>query len=83
MKQRYDDTIELAQINLRTTPAANFSRVLLAAAYAQLDRAVDAARVVTEIRRFDPTFDPGTFGSKFLSPGDLKHLREGIRKAGL
>lgn len=83
LKQRYDEAIELAQINLRTTPAANFSRVLLAAAYAQLDRAVDAARVVTEIRRFDPTFDPGTFGSKFLSPGDLKHLREGIRKAGL
>jgi TolB-like protein/DNA-binding winged helix-turn-helix (wHTH) protein/lipopolysaccharide biosynthesis regulator YciM len=83
LKRRYDEAIELAEINLRKTAAANFSRVLLAASYAQLDRAVDAERVVTEIRRFDPTFDSGTFGSKFLSPADLEHLREGIRKAGL
>ncbi len=83
LKRRYEAAIEQAEINLRKTAVANFSRVLLAAAYAQLDRAEDVARVVTEIRRFDPTFDPGTFGSKFLSPTDLANLRDGIRKAGL
>ena len=31
----------------------------------------------------DPTFDPQTFGSKFLKPADLDHLRDGLRKAGL
>jgi adenylate cyclase len=55
----------------------------LAAAYAQQDRIEDAARVVTEIRRTDPTFDAQEFGTKFLSAADLDRLREGLRKAGL
>jgi TolB-like protein len=83
LKRRYEAAIEQAETNLRKTAAANFSRVLLAAAYAQLDRTEDVARVVTEIRRLDPTFDPDTFGSKFLSATDLAHLRDGILKAGL
>ena len=83
LKRRYETAIEQAEINLRNTAAANFSRILLAAAYAQLDRTEDVARVVKEIRRFDPTFDPDIFGSKFLNPTDLEHLRDGIRKAGL
>jgi TolB-like protein/Flp pilus assembly protein TadD len=83
LKRRYETAIEQAEINLRRTAGANFSRILLAAAYAQLDQTEDVARVVKEIRRFDPTFDPDIFGSKFLSPTDLEHLREGIRKAGL
>ena len=83
LKRRYDAAIEQAEINLRTTAGANFSRILLAAAYAQEHRAEDAARVVTMIRRIDPTFDPQEFGTKFLSSGDLEHLREGLRKARL
>ena len=35
------------------------------------------------IRRIDPTFDPQEFGTKFLNAGDLEHLRDGFRKAGL
>ena len=83
LKRRYDAAIEQAEINLRTNAGANFSRILLAAAYAQDHRAEDAARVVTMIRRIDPTFDPQEFGTKFLSSSDLEHLREGFRKAGL
>jgi tetratricopeptide (TPR) repeat protein len=83
LKRQYEAAIEQAEINIRKTATANFSRVLLAAAYAQLDRTEDVTRVVTEIRRLDPTFDPDTFGSKFLSPTDLASLRDGIRKAGL
>lgn len=83
LKGRYDAAIEQAELNLRTTADANFSRVLLAAAYAQDSRAEDAARVVTTIRRIDPTFDPQEFGNKFLNAGDLEHLRDGLRKAGL
>jgi TolB-like protein/DNA-binding winged helix-turn-helix (wHTH) protein/cytochrome c-type biogenesis protein CcmH/NrfG len=83
LKGRYDAAIEQAELNLRTTASANFSRVLLAAAYAEDNRADDAARVVTMIRRLDPTFDPQTFGSKFLKASDLEHLRDGFRKAGL
>jgi adenylate cyclase len=83
LKGRYDAAIEEAKLNLRRTTAANFSRIVLAAAYAERNQAEDAARVVTEVRRLDPTFDPREFGSKFLSTADLEHLRDGIRKAGL
>jgi adenylate cyclase len=68
---------------LRRTEDANFSRIILAAADAQLNRTDDAARAVAVIRRLDPTFDPQEFGTKFLSNDDLEHLRDGLRKAGL
>jgi len=83
LKRRYDSAIGQAELNLRETAGANFSRIVLAAAYAQHDRLEDAARVAKEIRRMDPTFDPRAFGSKFLQPTDLEHLRDGFRKAGL
>ncbi len=83
LKGRYDAAIEQAELNLRKTTGANFSRIVLAAAYAQLGRFEDAASVVTTIHRIDPTFDAQEFGTKFLSAADLGHLRDGLRKAGL
>jgi len=83
LNRRYDASIEQAELNLRGTAGANFSRNVLAAAYAQQNRPEDAARVAAMIRRLDPTFDPRTFGSKFLNPADFEHLRDGFRKAGL
>jgi TolB-like protein/DNA-binding winged helix-turn-helix (wHTH) protein/cytochrome c-type biogenesis protein CcmH/NrfG len=83
LKQRYDLAGEQAEFNLRRTSGANFSRVMLAAAYAQQNRMDDVARVVATIHRLDPTFDPQEFGSKFLNAVDLERLREGLRKAGL
>jgi len=83
LKQRYDAAAEQAEINLRLTEGANFSRIVLAAADAQLNRTEETARAVATIRRLDPTFDPQEFGTKFLNVDDLEHLREGLRKAGL
>jgi len=83
LKGRYVAAIEEAELNLRRTEGANFTRVVLAAAYAQENRAEDAARAVAALHRLDPAFDPQEFGSKFLSPSDLGHLRDGLRKAGL
>jgi TolB-like protein/DNA-binding winged helix-turn-helix (wHTH) protein/cytochrome c-type biogenesis protein CcmH/NrfG len=83
LKRRYAAAIEQAEINIRKSEGAHFSRAVLAAAYAQQGRSEDAARVVSSIRRADPTFDPQTFGSKFLNPADVEHLRDGFRKAGL
>ncbi len=83
LKGRYTAAIEEAELNLRRTEGANFTRVVLAAAYAQENRAEDVARVVAAVHRLDPAFDPQEFGSKFLSPSDLGHLRDGLRKAGL
>ncbi len=83
LKRRYDAAIEQGELNLRKDPDATFSRVVLAAAYAQHNQAEDAARVVSVIRRTDPTFDPKEFGTKLLNSVDLDHLRDGLRKAGL
>jgi adenylate cyclase len=83
LRERYAASIEQAEVNLRENAGANFSRIVLAAAYAQRQQADEVARVVATIRRLDPTFDAGNFGSKFLNPADLEHLRDGLRKAGL
>ena len=83
LKGRYEEAIEQALLNLRNTENAYFSQPVLAAAYAQQNRSEDAARVVAMLRRVDPTFDAHTYGSKFLNPADLDHLRDGFRKAGL
>jgi TolB-like protein/DNA-binding winged helix-turn-helix (wHTH) protein/cytochrome c-type biogenesis protein CcmH/NrfG len=83
LKGRYTECIEQAELNLRKNPVAHFNLVMLAAAYAQANRPADAARMVENIRRTDPTFDVYTFGNKFLKPQDLAQLREGLRKAGL
>lgn len=80
---RYGAAIEQAELNLRSTSDAHFSRVVLAAAYAQNNQDEDAARVVALLRRLDPTFNPEEFGTKFLNASDLDRLRDGLRKARL
>jgi tetratricopeptide (TPR) repeat protein len=80
---RYDAAIQQAKLNLSANAGASFSRIVLAAAYAQKDRADEAARVAADIRSLDPTFDPQQFGTKFLNSADLEHLREGLRRAGV
>ena len=74
LKGRYDAAIEQGELNLRKTSGANFSRIVLAAAYAQQGRTEDTARVVTTIHRLDPTFDAREFGTKFLSVGRSRAL---------
>ena len=81
--RRYDAAIAQAELNLRKTESAPFSYVTLAAAYAQQNRVEEAAQSAAAIRRTDPTFDPQTFGSKFLNRANLDQLRDGLRKAGL
>jgi adenylate cyclase len=83
LKRRYTAAIEQAERNLRRSEGAHFSRVVLAAAYAQQNRSEDAARVMHAVRLADPTFDPEAFGSKFLNSADREHVRDGLRKAGL
>ena len=83
LKRRYNEAIEQAELNLRKNPGARFNEAVLAAAYAQVGRSADAARVSEEVRQTDPMFDSATYGNKFLNPNDLADLREGLRKAGL
>ena len=70
LKDRYDAAIEQAALNLQRTEGANFSRIVLAAAYAEQMKENEAAQVVEAIHRLDPTFDAQDFGSKFLKSGN-------------
>ena len=82
LKGRYDAAIEQAEINLRgRRRELQPERAGGGLRAEQPDRGCRARR--TMIHRMDPTFDPRTFGTKFLKPADLEHLREGLRKAGL
>lgn len=83
LTRRYEQAVEQAELNLRDGIGSGYSRVVQAAALAQLDRKDEAARAAAAIRRSDPFFDPRDFGTKFLSAGDLAHLQDGLRKAGL
>jgi TolB-like protein/DNA-binding winged helix-turn-helix (wHTH) protein len=83
LKGRYETAIRQAELNIQKTGVAHFSLALMAAAYAQLSRFDDVNRMVGAIRRTDPTFDAERFGTKFLNPANLQHLREGLRLAGL
>jgi adenylate cyclase len=83
LKRRYRAAIEQAELTLRSAADAHFSRVVLAAAYAQSNQAEDAARIVNILRRLDPTFNAQEFGTKFLNASDLEHVRDGLRKARL
>jgi TolB-like protein/DNA-binding winged helix-turn-helix (wHTH) protein/cytochrome c-type biogenesis protein CcmH/NrfG len=83
LKGRYGAADEQAEINLRENADANFSRVVLASAYAEQNRTEAAARVVAAIHRSDPTFDADDFGSKLSNAADLEHVRDGLRKAHL
>ena len=83
LKGQYDAAVEQAELNLQRANGANFTRVVLASAYAEQSNLVEVERVVAAIHRLDPTFDAEAFGSKLLRPDDLAHLRDGMRKAGL
>ena len=54
LKRRYVEAIEQAELNLRDTTGANFSRIVLAAAYAEDNQTEDAAQVVATMHRVDP-----------------------------
>jgi adenylate cyclase len=82
VKGNYAGCVAQARRNLVHDSGAHFNRPLLAAAHAQLGEGEEAARVVAEVRRTDPTFDASAFGNKFRDAADLARLRAGLAKAG-
>jgi adenylate cyclase len=82
LNERYDAAVELLTRNLSEAPEASYNGAMLAASYAQLGRGVEAARAVTTLRRLDPAFDAGAFGTQLQNPSDRERVRDGLRKAG-
>jgi len=83
LKERYDDAVKIAQQGLAKKPDFVGYHVVIAAAYAQLGRVEDAKLSGQEVLRRHPFFEVQSYGTIFRNLSDRKHLREGLRKAGL
>jgi DNA-binding SARP family transcriptional activator len=78
--RRYEDAIEAYK---RKSNPQTWVLSRLAACYAQLGRREEAAQTTAEILRQKPEFTISDQRTATWGPADLKHLREGMRKAGL
>ena len=83
LKGRYADAVTALERGILRDPDYAGYHIVLAAAYAQIGRAADAAREAEIVRRLYPFFEAGTFGSAFNNPQDRDKLVKGLIKAGL
>jgi len=80
--RRYEDVIEA----LRRMPFLHaWDHAYLAACHAYLNRAAEARAAASEVLRVDPNFTVSRYArvEGYTLPADLKHLLDGLRKAGL
>ena len=82
MKGRYDDAVRHLERSVGKYPKEVFLHIALAAAYAQADRSADAQREVEIVMKLHPFFQVESYGRAYRNPDDLKHIHEGLRKAG-
>jgi UDP-N-acetylenolpyruvoylglucosamine reductase len=81
-----DRTADAARVMEQTVarePAFVFGYLMLAAAYAEGGKPEDAARATAAVRKLDPFFDTGSFGSLFRNPEHRAKIASALRKAGL
>ena len=83
LKERYDDAVKIVRQGLAKKPDFVGHHIVIAAAYAQLGRIEDANNSAREVLRRHPFFEVESYGTIFRNPAAIKHLREGLRKAGL
>ena len=83
MVRRYDDAVAELEGALRTNHGDVFVHAGLAASYAQLERAEDAAREAAAVMRLWPFFRVDIFASQFRDEANRLLVVEGLRKAGL
>jgi len=83
LKGQYGSAIKTLERALGQYPDLAILHVGLAAAYTRANRAEDAARAATNVRRFHPFFKVDEFGNAFRKPADRNNIREGLRDAGL
>ncbi|MCZ6863923.1 MAG: adenylate cyclase, partial [Alphaproteobacteria bacterium] len=83
LKERYPDAIAVLERNVARRPEQVWDYLLLAATYAQMDHAKEAARAADMVRRLDPFFKGGKGLFEFRDPADAARVAEGLREAGL
>ncbi len=69
----------------RQEPKTNFTHLLLAACYAQVDRLEEAASTMKHFRQLEPGYSIALAAATepFKHPQDLEHWLDALRKAGL
>ncbi len=79
---RYQEALEALE---KQEPKTNFTYLLLAACYAQLDRVEEAATAMKQFRELEPEYSIKLAATTepFKHPQDLAHWLSALRKAGL
>lgn len=83
LKGQYAEALNILEKGLTSTPNFPGLYVALAATYAQVGRAEDAAEAVNTLLRLQPFFQIDAYGTAFRNPDDRTRIVEGLRKAGL
>jgi adenylate cyclase len=81
--RRHEDAVRFLERETLRHPEFVYIKLVLAAAYGQLDRSAETDQMASEVRRLLPVFDPQAFGSRFQNRAHQQYLLEGLRKAGL
>ena len=83
LKERYADSVAVLQRNIGRKTEPFWDYLLLAAAYAQMDRPEEAARAAEAGRRIDPRYKRLLKFGQFKNSADVERVAQGLRKAGL
>ena len=80
---RNADAARVMEQTVAREPGFVFGYLILAAAYAEAGKPEDAASATAAVRKLDPFFDTGSFGSLFRNPEHRAKIALALRKAGL
>src|SRR5439155_21052984 len=80
---RTADAVRVMEQTVAWEPGYGFAYVILTAAYSEAGKPEDAARTAVTVRKLDPLFDTGSFGSLFRNPEHQAKIAAALRKAGL
>jgi TolB-like protein/class 3 adenylate cyclase/cytochrome c-type biogenesis protein CcmH/NrfG len=83
LADRTADATRVMEQTAERNPGYVFAQVMLAAAYSESGKSENIARAVAAVRRLDPFFDAGSFGSLFRNPDHKAKIASALRKAGL
>jgi adenylate cyclase len=79
---RTADAARVMEQTVAREPGFTFAYVILAAAYSEAGKPEDATRAAASVRKLDPFFNSGTFGSLFRNPEHRAKIASALRKAG-
>ena len=83
LKGHYKKALNILEKGVIKRPEFAGNHIALAATYARLGRAAEAAQAADTVRRLDPFFDIDSYGTAFRNSTNRDAIVEGLRKAGL